>query len=866
MTQRCDRASEAILIAMACLSPWAFGAVEAWAELGLEIGVVLLAVLWAWGGRRTDRGRALYCAPSLALAGLVVLALFQATSLPGGVLRVFSPATATLRASLIPPAAERVAGDPGQVVSLASATLSQNPEATFHVAAWLAAVWIVFQAVAGLADGRGALRRFSWFVAANATVVALYSMFQALFWNGKIYGWRSSPYGSAGPFVSHNHLAAYLNLGLGLALGFLAAGSRTEILQQSRGRRLWAAYAAGLIVAGIVISLSRSGFLGLLAAAVGLYLMVWPRGMRTWLALGALAALIVVFLLVIGQAAPYQARLATLLKSSSYAERLQIWRDALRAWPTYPIWGMGLGSFEAAAAPWFSQAADVKYTHAENEYVEWLVEGGLVGVGLMVAALVGVVRLALQGWHASSQSQDRALMLGGACCGIGLLVQSGGGFAPHIPAIGLTAVILAALLAKVGLESLPPSRRDWPWVRGVRPLMVELIVVAIAGVIVVHGASWARAEAAFLTAGLGLHDNDLLARGRNRLKSEGASHFDSPELIRLQGALEQALRMRPNWAEGHLRLGLIHLHGYEVAAAESLAASVADPVAREVFASPLWLHDVIHSTPLAQRQPTTELIGFEPIARCLIPAARCFLEARRCSPVLALPHAELAAVDFLLEGGDPGWVYVERALRLAGAQAPLIALATQLAVQLESTELAAGGLRRSLLTHAMDWKQVADLAAEVLPPERILRDVATDCRLALLFSDRLFATSEDRETRLRFLGTALARLPHDPELSPGERLELEAQIRDRLDQPQRARALLEAALALEPTRAAWRKDLVLWLIARGSLREAHEQATIGLHLTPREPEAQQALDLAAEALARGKLWARPRDIDKPTFD
>ena len=58
-----------------------------------------------------------------------------------------------------------------------------------------------------------------------------------------------------------------------------------------------------------------------------------------------------------------------------------------------------------------------------------------------------------------------------------------------------------------------------------------------------------------------------------------------------------------------------------------------------------------------------------------------------------------------------------------------------------------------------------------------------------------------------------------------------------LDQPGRARARMEAALVLEPRRAAWRKDLVVWLIARGALREAHDQAVIGLYLTPDQADA-----------------------------
>jgi O-antigen ligase len=862
MTRRCEHATEAILIAMACLSPWAFGAVEAWAELGLDVGVALLAVCWAFGGRRPLHGRGLSCLPGLALGGLVVFALIQASPLTDRGLRVLSPGTARLRASLIPRAAERVGGDPLPPVSLPAATLSQDPEATIHAALWLAAAWIVFQCALGLSDGPGALRRFSRCFAANAAVLALFSLFQALFWNGKIYGWRASPYGSAGPFVSHNHLSAYLNLGLGLALGWLAAGDRTRSPRRERGRRLWAAYAAGLIVSGVVISLSRSGFLGLGAGLIGLFLMLRPRGLRPWMALGTAAVLVPVFLVVVGRAAPYQQRLASLLESSSYAERLQIWCDAVRAWPHSPIWGTGLGSFSVAAAPFFRHATGVRYVHAENEYVEWLVEGGLLGVGLAGLFLVGVVRLGRRAWAASTSNRERTLILGGAFGGISLLVQSGGDFAPHIPAVGISALILTGLVARIGLECEPPAP-SFPAgsrPRGGRWLVAELGMALLGLIVLAHGARWARAEAGFLGAGLDLRDNEVLLRSRDRLNSpDGSSLAASPELTRLQGALEQALRMRPDWAEGHLRLGLIHLHGYEQAAVESLASSMEDPKTRGLLANPLWLHDVIHSTPEPGREPIGELAAFEPIREHLIPAARSFLEARRCCPVMALPHAELATVDYLLEGGDPGPVYVERALRLAGANAPLIALATQLAVQEGDPDLAARGLRQSLETHALDWTEVADLASGILPPDRILQDVVPDSRSALGFADRLFSAPEDREIRGKFLRSALQRLPREPGLSPAARLELEAQLLERLGQPGPALRQLEAALALEPRRTGWRKDLVVWLIARGELRQAHDQAMIGLSLTPDQPEARQALNLAADALARGKPPGPPGD-------
>ena len=154
----------------------------------------------------------------------------------------------------------------------------------------------------------------------------------------------------------------------------------------------------------------------------------------------------------------FQDRLATLLTTSSYGERTQIWRDAICAWPGAPAWGTGLGSFSAAAAPYFVHATGVKYTHAENEYIEWLVEGGVVG-GLGIAFVTGVVGLGQQAWRSSSSGTERPLILGALFSGLSLLIQSGGDFAPHIPAVGITAIVLAGLVIRPGLAG---GAASWP--------------------------------------------------------------------------------------------------------------------------------------------------------------------------------------------------------------------------------------------------------------------------------------------------------------------------------------------------------------------------------------------------------------------
>jgi hypothetical protein len=80
--------SEAVVLAMVCLAPWAFGSVEARAHLGLALGIALLAILnvaSGWRAPRTSRPFNINILPALALAGLALWAWAQAVALPEGV-------------------------------------------------------------------------------------------------------------------------------------------------------------------------------------------------------------------------------------------------------------------------------------------------------------------------------------------------------------------------------------------------------------------------------------------------------------------------------------------------------------------------------------------------------------------------------------------------------------------------------------------------------------------------------------------------------------------------------------------------------------------------------------------------------------
>ena len=190
--------SEIIVLEMACLAPWAFGSVDAWAEFALALGIALLGTLAIFSRPRINPMRRLNCWPSLVLGGLAVLAVTQATALPAGFLGWLDPVTAALRGDLLPAQPEVVLGDPAAPVAFPPRILSLEPGVTVQAAVKLAAAWVLFQGVLGLTSGFAGLRRLGLVLAWNATLMALVGLVQALTWNGSLLWIRPLPNGSIG--------------------------------------------------------------------------------------------------------------------------------------------------------------------------------------------------------------------------------------------------------------------------------------------------------------------------------------------------------------------------------------------------------------------------------------------------------------------------------------------------------------------------------------------------------------------------------------------------------------------------------------------------------------------------------------------
>jgi O-antigen ligase len=890
-----NRMSELALLLMVCLAPWAFGSVEAWAELGLYAGIGLLAVLGF--GQRFGPRRAgiLVRVPSVALGGLVLLAVFQSMPVGCRVLPWLAPSSAAIRADLLPQQPEQLGLAPSSAALFPASTLSVDPDSSVQTAARLAAAWLLLLSVLGMKADPPALERFATVVVFNAALLALFSIIQALTWNGQIYWVRpvmvASGWSAGGPFLSHNHLAAYLNMGLGLAVGLLLCGDWRDILRRDSSK-LWTAYATVIIAVGVITSNSRSGFLGLLAGTFLLALVLRSRLLKMGFGLPVVLVMIGVFLVLLGGPSSFVARLATILDfgDEGYQARVEVWRGALRAWWTRPVWGAGLGTFPTAVIPFLTRNRTVFFARAENEYVDLLVEAGAVGLLMALAFIVGVAGLARRAYVGARSDRERGLILGTGFGLVALLVQSSADFGPHIPAVGVMAVVLCGVIARMGRTALAkesrgqidlpcavpaaqlnphqtiedgnarrprsPSRRDAVAAvtsvgartgrnRWMAPELRWLGSVLLAEILVVHGIRDATIEYKLAAVGLPLPGTHMPTAGTLETAIWGLDDW--------RDALQDAVRRRPSWAEGYVRLGLVHLGLYRKKAKEWLEDSAIDPKAIDRMAEPLWLLGAMYDDQAATPIPSfgTDILRFEPIRFHLVPAVTCFLEARRCCLFLPLPHAELASLHYLMMNGDTVSTYATRALALSGNDGFLLAFLAQVAVQAGDRNLAARCWRRKLEADPSSWPEVADDAVLVLSAEELLRSVTTDGRMTIRFAERLYGGSDQRLKRDRFFQAAIGRLALDRDITAAERLFFEAQASAGLDLSKQACERIESALALQPSQSEWREAYIDWLLRWGRPDEAHRQALIGRFFSPDSPGIRAAVDSSAEALARG---------------
>jgi tetratricopeptide (TPR) repeat protein len=276
------------------------------------------------------------------------------------------------------------------------------------------------------------------------------------------------------PFVNRNHLAAALNLSL-----FVAVGLALEAHGQRRV--LWLLGVATSCMV-LVLTLSRGG---LFALVFGLSLFAgwFARSHRSdehRFAPVRLGLAVVTVCLAVAAAAylglePLLAKLETVQAGASDV-RWQLLRPAAQVLRDFPLAGVGRGAFPDVFAGYQLESATYEFTHVENEWLQALLDLGIVGGALLIGTFAWT-------WLAAARRHDLALpeiglLAGTAAVAVHNLVDFSLGF------LGVALPFSAAM----GL--LAKGQRSWPVpVAKLRVAAVLLAVFAFGGLLIasVHG-------------------------------------------------------------------------------------------------------------------------------------------------------------------------------------------------------------------------------------------------------------------------------------------------------------------------------------------------------------------------------------------
>ncbi len=433
------------------------------------------------------------------------------------------------------------------LVALAVSALFQSPTPwySFKTLTRVASVGIYGLVVADMARRDDLLRRGAILILAIAGALTVVALLQHVGWTLGFLPASEGHRNRMGSLIGHNTgLSIYLLMAAGIALSFLYASRRGRT-------KLWLAVGLGFF--GLVLLLAQSRSAWAIALVLVAPLLIGLRRLTGWgpgLKRAALAAAVAA--LLIGSQFvnnplnvlrvmeyPLARRLADLTPATLRTEtRLRTLRCSLPLIAQSPLVGHGLGSFQYVYPEaqrdyylnnpfmWITPT-DKRTQRAHNDYLQWLVETGLIGLALGGYWLFAAVRRGRrrQARALTVAPLDEAHRYGVAFALLAFAMQGLLDFPFHIAPLVVTAAFLFAVWHSTPApdddDALPPPR---PFFRR------RIGSLALSGLLLLLGIVGGAAAWRFHTRELMADFYNASAQSNYRLVADNASNPDGRPL------------------------------------------------------------------------------------------------------------------------------------------------------------------------------------------------------------------------------------------------------------------------------------------------------------------------------------------------
>lgn len=258
---------------------------------------------------------------------------------------------------------------------------------------------------------------------------------------------------SRGTFASPNHYAGYLEVALSMAIGLILSQqgerklSSNPIVEFVAGPRGRLRILIVIMVIGLIMSRSRMGNLAFLtsilitSAVAFFYTRKLSRNMIV-----LLGSIFLLDIAIIGNYFGLE-RLEERLRQSPGAVtgRVNLFNYNLDIIQDHPVAGVGGGAYETAMRDYRDQFLTARFDHAENDYLEFLVELGAIGTLPLLCLLLLGVRQQIGSLAKSDDTFVRGIAFGCVMGTVCLLIHGAGDMNLQIPSNGLLMVFMLAL-------------------------------------------------------------------------------------------------------------------------------------------------------------------------------------------------------------------------------------------------------------------------------------------------------------------------------------------------------------------------------------------------------------------------------------
>ncbi len=374
---------KSILIFLLIFTPVAFGSIYYWAFSLMELGILLILILWAIHSL-ISKDQSTIPIPhtsfiTILLSIFLFLILFQMVPLPTSIIKLISPKTYEIRSTLsLEPLTSNL-------------TLSFVPFLTqIEFLKWLTLSGLFFFLLFWRIPSGHLIHSFFPLLILIGVGESLYGIFE--FFSGHKHvlhldmaSWISSV---TGTFVNRNHFAGYLLMVIPLSTGYLfyrearsGEGPRSwrERLSSLDGKTLLIGFGILVMILGLILSASRMGIASLLLSFTLMSLLFrnpekrgrFSRTTLLLLALGILWAIWIGIDAVVSRFFTSHEDLKT---------RWEFWSATMNIFKDYPLFGSGLGTFLQIFPMYRTFHLRGLATHAENDWLQLASEVGILGL------------------------------------------------------------------------------------------------------------------------------------------------------------------------------------------------------------------------------------------------------------------------------------------------------------------------------------------------------------------------------------------------------------------------------------------------------------------------------------------------------